>query len=185
MLESEQDLSSRPNQIVKLGQPSKARNREPLRSMATRLSFGWLILFLYSAAYTPLGLTATALLGSLDPNHQIQVSGGNDGLQLVLHHSAKWPGHHHGTAARVLTFFAQSPSPTDPDHVIQFSVAIISLPKTQITAPKVASSDASLLAALALPVLPNPEAVCQFRVAMAPLSSSIQLVCLRSTVLLI
>ena len=86
-----------------------------------RLAAGWCALLLYAGACSPLGAELAALAGSLDPNHQLLISVGQRGVRLVLHHGSRCVSHHHGLAARALTFFAQPAKAANPDHILQFS----------------------------------------------------------------
>lgn len=101
-----------------------------------RLLAGWFGLLLYAGAFSPIGMGAVALLGAIDPDHHVRFQADAEGARLVLHHEARFSGHHHGTVARVLTVFAQPASATDPDHVLQFSSAtgVKQDPQTQLPA---------------------------------------------------
>jgi hypothetical protein len=86
-----------------------------------RLLAGWCGLLFYLGAFSPLGVGAVALLGSIDPDHQAVLQPTGDGMRLVLHHQGNCVSHHHRVVAQALTLFAQSASATDPDHVVQFA----------------------------------------------------------------
>ncbi|MFO1512651.1 MAG: hypothetical protein U1F83_07025 [Verrucomicrobiota bacterium] len=86
-----------------------------------RLLAGWCGLLFYLGAFSPLGVGAVALLGTIDPDHQAVLQPTGDGMRLVLHHQGNCIGHHHRVVAQALTLFAQSASATDPDHVVQFA----------------------------------------------------------------
>ena len=92
------------------------------RSNWSRLSAGWCALALYVLACSPVGAGLTALIGSLDSNHQLLIGAGQRGNRLVLHHDSRSASsHHHGVAARALTLFAQPNNAGSPDHVVQLS----------------------------------------------------------------
>jgi len=79
-----------------------------------------------------------ALLGTFDPNHHERILSGKSGLQLVLHHGPNGNSHHHGAIAQALTLLAQPPTPSNPDHVIQFGsteASQMSRPSGAQTAP--------------------------------------------------
>ncbi|TAL01941.1 MAG: hypothetical protein EPO07_07910 [Verrucomicrobia bacterium] len=91
------------------------------RNSFLRLTAGWSALWLYVAACSPVGLGLAALAGSLDSRHQIFLGAGECGGRLVLHHGNGCAQHQHGLIARALTLFAQPASPSEPDHILQFS----------------------------------------------------------------
>jgi hypothetical protein len=84
------------------------------------LTVGWCALLLYGGACSPLGLGLAALVGSLDPNHQLLTGRAEPGVRLVLHHDSGRESHHHGLAAGALTLSAQPANAVDPDHILQF-----------------------------------------------------------------
>ncbi|NOS68944.1 MAG: hypothetical protein HOP33_03355 [Verrucomicrobia bacterium] len=86
-----------------------------------RLLAGWCALLLYVGVFSPLGMGAVALLGTIDPDHHALFQPGTGGMRLVLHHEGKCSEHQHGAVTRALTLFAQPASQTDPDHVVQFA----------------------------------------------------------------
>lgn len=86
-----------------------------------RLLAGWCALLLYVCVFSPLGMGAVALLGTIDPDHHALFQPGTGGMRLVLHHEGNCSEHHHGAVARALALFAQPASETDPDHVVQFA----------------------------------------------------------------
>lgn len=88
-----------------------------------RLLAGWLALCLYVFALSPIGFVAAAVLGELDSDHHALIQSGENGPQLVLRHDSACVGHRHHAVARALTLFAGPVSPTNPDHVLQFSAA--------------------------------------------------------------
>jgi len=104
-------------------------------SRAFGLAVGWTVLALYLVIYSSAGLGLAALMGSFDEHHQIQVRPGKSGLALVLHHGHSCDGHRHGLIAHTLTWFAQPPSPSDPDHVIQFGAADTSSSNAKLALP--------------------------------------------------
>jgi len=87
------------------------------------LVVNWLVLALYFLDFSPVGICATALAGSLDSTHESSVQLGEHGLRLVRHHNHGCIGHHHGIVARTLTLIAQPTTAGNPDHVIQFDSA--------------------------------------------------------------
>lgn len=91
------------------------------RSNVIQLTAGWCALLLYLGACSPLGLGMAALLGALDSNHKLNLTSGERGSRLVLHHERCCAKHHHGVVARTLTAFAQPQNSSDPDHILQFS----------------------------------------------------------------
>ena len=150
-----------------------------------RLLAGWLGLLVYVGAFSPIGMTAVALLGALDPDHRVQFQAGAEGGQVVLHHEDRLAGHHHGTVARLLTLFAQSPSDTNADHVLKFSAeaGVKSDSQTQLAAANPAGCKAVFFAEPATPFAIRP-----FQVTASPRSppdAGGLLPALRSTVLLI
>jgi hypothetical protein len=78
------------------------------------------VLLLYAGAASPVGLEMTALLGALDTTHQVAMHAERDGVQVVLHHRRNSTAHHHGLAAKALTFFSHPASANAPDHVLLF-----------------------------------------------------------------
>jgi hypothetical protein len=102
---------------------------------------GWAALAVYLVAYAPVGLGVAALVGSFDRNHQVQVRFGERELALVLHHGLNCAEHRHGAIARALICFAQPSSPTNPDHVIQFSAADTLSSKAQLALPPLQGSE--------------------------------------------
>ena len=100
-----------------------------------RLAAGCCALLLYAGACSPLGLAVAALVGSLDPNHQLLIGAAERGGRLVLHHGSGCASHRHGLAARALTLFAQPANAANPDHVLQFSSADTLKAQSQASAP--------------------------------------------------
>jgi hypothetical protein len=96
---------------------------------------GWLGLLLYVGAFTPAGMGVVALLGAMDSDHQVRFQADAEGARLVMHHDARFVRHHHGVVARMLTAFAVPSSPTDPDHILQFSSTTIVKPDSQPQPP--------------------------------------------------
>ena len=86
-----------------------------------RLIAGWCGLLFYVGAFSPIGMVAVALLGTIDPDHHAFFQPGANGMRLVLHHEGNCATHKHHGVARALTLFAQPASDTDPDHVVQFA----------------------------------------------------------------
>lgn len=155
------------------------------RPSARLLVAGWLVLALYFLDYSPVGIAAAALVGSLDPAHEVQVQFGASGLQLVLHHGHGCHGHHHGVIAKTLTIFAQPASTANPDHLLKFGSANFFANTAQVR-PSTLS-----LAELPLPVLdlislglPNSSPVAAESPRPPPGEQGL-LACLRSTVFLI
>ena len=91
------------------------------RGSALRLFAGWCGLLFYVGAFSPVGMLAGAILGSLDKDHHALFQPGTGGMRLVLHHEGNCAQHEHHGVARALTIFAQPVSDTDPDHVVQFA----------------------------------------------------------------
>lgn len=146
---------------------------------------GWLMLALYFLDYSPVGICSAALLGSLDPNHEVGVQAGERGVQLVLHHHHGCIGHHHGVIARTLTLFAQPATPTNPDHVIQFGSGDSFSNQKQIIQSKLMPSGLRPTALQEMTfTLPNPAWSASHSPRPPPTECGL-LVCLRSTVLLI
>ena len=142
-------------------------------------------LLLYLAAFSPVGVVTAGLLGKLDPDHQAFFKHSMDGLSLVLHHGAKCAAHQHRAIARALTLFSQPASSTDPDHVLKCGGGESLLRESQ----PIVSAQNALERAQFFPTesvvkvpfetkatLPRPD---------PPDSSTGNLCCLRSTVLLI
>ena len=150
-----------------------------------RLLAGWFALLLYVGALSPIGMGAVALLGAIDPDHQVLFQAGAEGARLTLHHEARCTGHHHGTVARVLTLFAQPASNDNPDHVLQFGAATGLKRDSQVMLPSANQSGFTVV------IFAEPVAVCaprpfQFSASPRPPPDSVaQLLALRSTVLLI
>ena len=84
---------------------------------------GWCGLLLYVLIFSPVGVAATSLLGTLDADHHAIIQPGADGMRLVLRHDGGCARHQHHAVARVLTWFATPTSAANPDHVLQFSSA--------------------------------------------------------------
>jgi hypothetical protein len=150
-----------------------------------RLLAGWCGLLLYVGALSPIGMGAVALLGAIDPDHQVLFQAGAEGARLTLHHEARCTGHHHGAVARVLTLFAQPPSNSNPDHVLQFGAAAGVKRDSQVMLPSANQSGFTVI------VFAEPVAVCVHRPFLfsaaprPPPDEYGQLLALRSTVLLI
>jgi hypothetical protein len=123
--------------------------------MIAHLALGWFALVLFAGAYTPVGISASVLLGSFDATHEVQFHGDPGGLQLVLHHGSKCQAPHHSPAAQVLTLFTQPQTSTEQDHVILFGSQAISAAKGQGTLPKTGTLPPSI-AEFINPDPPNP-----------------------------
>jgi hypothetical protein len=150
-----------------------------------RLTAGWCALLLYAGACSPLGLGLAALVGSLDPNHQLLVGAGERSGRLVLHHGSSGASHHHGVVAHALKLFAQPANAANPDHILQFSSADTLKGQSQASAPQ-PDSRSVLLAFHGAEFLAHSPKV--FASGMPPGSSpeiDAAWLCLRSTVLLI
>ena len=160
-------------------------NTIPIHNSATRLAAVWCALLLYGGVFTPLGLGVAALAGSFDGSHHLSLHGGGPGLQLILQHGRNCTGHRHGVVARALALFARPASATNPDHVIQFSAADSFSRQAQLKAPAPAACpqpDFALMEAF----LPSPrEGFLSSIPSHPPPDNDGQLVCLRSTLLLI
>jgi len=161
-------------------------NSTPLTwNRALRLTAVWCALLLYGGAFTPLGLGVAALAGSFDDSHHLSVQGRSLGLQLVLQHARNCTHHHHSAVARALTLFARPASATNPDHVIQFSASDSFSRQAQLNAPAPATCEQPDFA-LIEPFLPSPrEGFLSSTPSHPPPDDDGQLVCLRSTLLLI
>jgi len=161
---------------VRAGQKSP----RPLRSLA-----GWLLLVIFFLIYSPVGICAAAILGSLDSTHDARLQSGEHGLQLVLHHGHSCIGHHHGIVARTLTVFAQPATAGNPDHVIQFGSSssfsnpppVLQPTLVQGWLPTPAFNEISI-------ALPRPS-LATLEAPRPPPHDYGQLTCLRSTVFLI
>lgn len=149
-----------------------------------RLTAGWCGLLLYVAACSPVGLECAALVSAFDVNHQVILAASERGGSMVLHHGPRCGDHHHDTAARVLTIFAQASNSPDPDHVLQFNVADTLKVQGESAAPQPPSdgqlSSCGLIADFSL----SPPA-CLWRIACPPPHEGSGRSCLRTTVLLI
>ena len=142
-------------------------------------------MLLYVGGFSPLGLGGAFLLGALDADHQVVLRTGAENVRVVLHHRGNCAQHQHGPVARALTIFAQPTSPTDPDHVLQFSSATRATRESQLVVPPAKQSElvavgvaepVSVLAAKPIPFIPTP---------LPPAGGDGILLCLRSTLLLI
>ena len=91
------------------------------RKIRFRRLAGWCGLWFYVGLGSPLGLGLATLMGSLDPDHQLQFHAGPHTFQMVMHHGPNCARHHHGVVARALTAFASPAASHDPDHVLQFT----------------------------------------------------------------
>ena len=148
-----------------------------------RLSVGWCALLLYAGACSQLGLGLAALAGSLDPNHQLLIGGGEPGVRLVLHHGSG-ASHHHGLAARALTLFAQPANAATPDHLLQFCSTDTLKGQSQTSAPQPDSRYAlRVFHGAFLP--PTPKGFASVNSLGFPPEVDAARRCLRSTVLLI
>lgn len=99
-------------------------NRCPSHRRDIRHQFaGWCGLLLYVLIFSPVGVAATSLLGTLDADHHAIIQPGADGMRLVLRHEGGCAEHQHHAVARVLTWFATPTRLANPDHVLQFSSA--------------------------------------------------------------
>ncbi len=110
-----------------------------------RLMAGWGALLLYLAAGSPLGLGVATLIGTLDTTHDVILASGDHGSRLVLHHGMPCASHKHSTAAKALALFTAPVSPSDPDHVLQFT-SVDSLQNRGATPTPASQSDGQLLA---------------------------------------
>lgn len=144
---------------------------------------GWAMLLAYVAVFSPAGLGMAAALGLMDSNHQLGFSGSDTGLRVVLHHRCHCGVHHHGLIARTLTAFARPPSPTDPDHVLQFNSGNALIKRGEITSFD-SNSDLSLPIQIAASVLSGAEIPGLSKPFHPPPLDGAPL-CRRSTVLLI
>lgn len=167
----------RHTQMMKTKPRSNTRTRQLLA--------GWLALLLYAGASSPLGVGIVAVFGTIDPDHKALLQMSSDGICLVLQHEQKCVCHEHHMVARMLTFFAQPAENIDPDHVVKFasaegfwrdSLRVFSCEDSDIHADLILSelsSTSSTLPRYSLPPLgPPPDTLSN-------------LICLRSTVLLI
>lgn len=161
------------------------KSKSQWRDNALRRLAGWSVLFLYVAAFSPLGFGLTAALGSFDRNHQLSLRTSESGTQVVLHHRQVCATHCHDALARTLTFFAQPASATQPDHVLQFnSTDSVSAPGQIKLAPT--AGDAPLAAVSLASILCVRRQSPTVRVPIdAPLDETGALFGLRSTLLLI
>ena len=167
--------------VRKAASLAKARSKRRLLCLVA----GWGVLVLYLAVYAPAGLGLAALVGSFDSSHQVQMSSGERGLALVLHHGRNCAGHRHGVIARALTCFAQPATATDPDHVIQFGDADTLSRKAQIAVPSLEGSE-SLAPVLTEVVLDScADNARSLAPPHPPPSECRPVCCLRSTILLI
>jgi hypothetical protein len=126
-----------------------------------------------------------ALAGSLDGSHHLGVHGGGPGLQLILQHGRNCAGHHHGIVARALTLFARPASATNPDHVIRFGASDSYSQQAQLTAPAPAIYEQPEFALFEAFPPPPREGLLASIPSHPPPDDGGQLVCLRSTLLLI
>jgi hypothetical protein len=127
---------------------------------------------------------AAALLGSLDPTHHAEVYGGERGLRLVLHHGSDCRPHQHGAVAKVLTFFAQATTPTEPDHIVQFGSGESLRRQAPITVPSFDHVEHPMLALSEIPPW-SPREQPNLPSWHPPPDESRHIVCLRSILLLI
>ena len=169
----------RPEPTLKM---NLARNQ---RSRASRLIAGGFALLLYAGAFSPLGLGVAALAGSFDRSHHLSIHGGAQGMQLVLQHGRNCTGYHHGVVARALTIFARPTSATNPDHVIQFSAPDSFSRKAHLATPSSTAFAQPDFALVETSRTPPREAFLSSVPTHPPPCASGQLLCLRSTLLLI
>ena len=149
----------------------------------SRLTTGWCALLLYAGACSPPGLGLAALVGALDPNHQLLIGAGERGGRLVLHHGIHCAPHHHGLAARALTLLAQPASAANPDHILQFSSADTLKGQSQ-TSARQPESRCILLVFHGGEFLAHAPKALASGISLPPRVDAARL-CLRSTVLLI
>jgi hypothetical protein len=151
----------------------------------SRLLAGWFALVMYALASSPLGAGIVAIFGTLDTDHQAMLRMSPTGPCLVLHHQQKCDDHEHHAVARALNFFARPVGETDPDHLVQFSSVdgfwretqqIVFCNDSDSHTDVIWSESISISANLTRYSLPPPG---------PPPDTSSDLLCLRSTVLLI
>lgn len=130
-----------------------------------RLITGWNALLLYVAACSPVGVSLTAALGSLDRDHQVNLQSGEREMRVVLHHRQTRAAHHHGLLARTLNLFAQPATSAEPDHVLQFGAADIVSNSRQLKAPPLSASALT-------PAAPSSPLVCPLAPSLAPFRPS-------------
>ena len=151
----------------------------------SRLTSGWCALLVYTGACSPLGLGLGALVGSLDPNHQLLIGAGNRGGRLILHHGSRSGSHHHGFAARALMLFAQPPNAANPDHILQFSSADTLKGESRTSAPQPGSRYVFLSFHGGDILAYSPKVFASLISPASPPQVEVARLCLRSTVLLI
>jgi len=161
-------------------------NVSPCQRDSARWYFaGWCGLLLYASASSPLGLGLAAGLGLLDCDHRLTVQTGTAGTRLVLHHDQPGALHHHGPVARAMTWFADASRTHVPDHVLQFNVSDSFFQLRQFFAPAPTQLDQPILALAESPACSPREAFLFAVPTHPPRRGTEQLLCLRSTLLLI
>ena len=162
----------------------KVKHRNPKTGMGRQITAACGLL-LYLVAFSPVGMAALALLGTLDPDHQALFKPSTDGLSLVLHHGPKCAAHQHGAIARTLTIFSEPASPTDPDHVVSFGNGESLWRNSQ----PIVSADNSLACVLSVPMESTLRVPTETKAPLPPPDPPDgwqgNLRCLRSTILLI
>jgi len=181
---SEQGSHSTMNLPRTFRKPATASRSASTHSVVQLIS-GWCALLVWVAVYSPVGLGVAAAVGCLDRDHHLRIHAGEQGLQLVLHHGPNCTAHRHGIVARALTVFAQPASATDPDHVIQFSAADNSSGPTQLTVSRPANSELSGVVVAETFLCCARETRPSLIPTHPPPDERGQLLCLRSTLLLI
>jgi hypothetical protein len=143
-------------------------------------------LLVYLLAATALAPLLTVLLAAGDSSHRLAVQQTDCGIQVVLWHNRHAASsHHHGLAARALTFFAQPSAAAQADHVLQFTRGAVSLKTTTDIVLPVLATLAPQLIPPAVNLPPLLLATLKMTSPRPPPAASHLQLCLRSTVLLI